>query len=213
MAKFGNPLERWNSRFSQDGYLFGEEPNAYLRQHAPLLIGKGKTLCVADGEGRNSVWLARAGHTVTAFDFSPLAVAKARQLARRHQVHLDLHCCDWINFDWREQVFDNVVGVFFQFADPQDRAILFSKMSSALKPGGVMLIQGYHTDQLAFNTGGPGVLENLYTEELMRTSFPELSVQDLRVYRQVIQEGTGHCGMSALVGYVGVKDLPAPDQP
>jgi cyclopropane fatty-acyl-phospholipid synthase-like methyltransferase len=204
MSTFENPLARWNSRFSAEGYLFGEEPNVYLREQAHLLQ-PGKTLSVADGEGRNSVWLAQQGHRVDAFDFSPLAIEKAKGMAQSRGVSVGLSCCDWAGFDWRVGAYDNVVGIFFQFADAQERAQLFQKMAQALKPGGVLLIQGYHADQLKFNTGGPGVLENLYTEELMRSAFSQFDVLDLRVYEATIQEGTAHCGQSALLGYVGVK--------
>lgn len=210
MTQFSNPLERWNNRFSQSGFLFGEEPNVYLRQQAARLVSRGKTLSVADGEGRNSVWLAQQGFEVTAFDFSAPAVAKARQLARRHQVQVDFHCCDWADFDWRDGVYDNVIGIFFQFADPDRRQKLFNRMAASLRPGGILLIQGYHIDQLQFNTGGPGVLEHLYTPELLREALPGMEIEDLRTYRDHLQEGRGHCGMSALLGYVGRKG-PAAD--
>lgn len=201
---FKNPLARWNSRFSADGYLFGEEPNAYLRDHVHLL-NAGSALSVADGEGRNSVWLAQQGFAVDAFDFSPVAVAKAQSLAADRGVSVGLSCSDWASFDWRQNAYDNVVGIFFQFADAQERTLLFQKMAHAVKPGGVLLIQGYHVDQLKFNTGGPGVLENLYTEDLMRASFSNFDVLDLCVYEAMVQEGKGHSGESALLGYVGVK--------
>lgn len=205
MVQFSNPLERWNSRFSQDAYLFGEEPNRYLVRQAHRLHRAAKTLSVADGEGRNSVWLAAQGHQVTAFDFSAPAVAKARLLAERHRVSVDWRCCDWLDFDWQAGEYDNVVGIFFQFVDPERRQVLFDKMVASLKPSGVLLIQGYHIDQLQFNTGGPGVLDHLYTPELMREALPGVSIEDLQVYQDVLQEGSGHCGMSALLGYVGVK--------
>ena len=201
---FENPLARWNSRFSAEGYLFGEEPNAYLREQRHHLK-QGRTLCVADGEGRNSVWLAQRGQAVEAFDFSPLAIEKAQRLAHARGVSVGLSCTDWTDFEWRDAAYDNVVGIFFQFADAQERALLFQKMSDALKPGGVLLIQGYHADQLKFNTGGPGVLENLCTEALMRASFRNFDVLDLRVYEALVQEGKGHSGQSALLGFVGIK--------
>lgn len=204
MAKFENPLARWNSRFSADSYLFGEEPNVYLREQFHLLE-PGSSLSVADGEGRNSVWLAQQGHRVDAFDFSPPAVEKARRLALSRGVEVGLSCCDWAGFAWREAAYDNVVGIFFQFVDADDRAALFQKMADAVRPGGVLLIQGYHVDQLRFNTGGPGVLENLYTEALMRSAFADFEVLDLRVYEATIAEGTAHCGQSALLGFVGRK--------
>lgn len=201
---FTDPLARWNERFSTQDYLFGEEPNAYLASQAQHLR-PGSALSVADGEGRNSVWLARRGLRVQAFDFSPVAVEKARALAQRHGVQVDLHCAAWQDFAWPQAAFDNVVGIFFQFTDPAERADLFRRMDAALRPGGVLLIQGYGKEQMRFGTGGPGKLEHLYDEALLRESFPGYEVLDLRTYEAQVSEGSGHRGMSALVGFVARK--------
>jgi SAM-dependent methyltransferase len=204
MTTFINPLARWNSRFSAEGYLFGESPNAYLAEKTPHLKA-GKTLSLADGEGRNSVWLAKQGHQVDAFDFSPVAIQKARQLADKHAVAVSYHCKDWATFDWPAHHYDNVVGVFFQFVDPAARSALFAKIDQALKPGGILLIQGYGKDQLQFNTGGPSELSHLYDEELLLSAFPSYNVLEIKTYTAEVAEGAGHKGMSALVGFVAQK--------
>jgi SAM-dependent methyltransferase len=204
MATFINPLARWNSRFSAEGYLFGESPNAYLADMTPSLKA-GKTLSLADGEGRNSVWLAKQGFETDAFDFSPVGVQKAQQLADKHGVKVNYHCSDWEAFDWAPHRYDNVVGVFFQFVDPASRSALFAKMDQALKPGGVLLIQGYGKDQLKYKTGGPGELDHLYDEELLLSAFSNYKVLDLKTYTAEVDEGAGHKGMSALVGFVARK--------
>lgn len=208
MGGFNDPLARWNERFAAPGYVFGEQPNAYLREMAARLI-PGSCLAVADGEGRNSVWLAEQGWHVQAFDFSPFAVDKAADLARRRGVAmpsgLQLHCCTWEAFDWRPEHYDNVVAIFIQFASPEEREELFKRMHATLKPGGVLLIQGYGREQLRHNTGGPGVLENLYDEDLLRTAFPGYDMLDLRSYEADLHEGPGHKGRSALVGMVARK--------
>jgi len=197
-------LTRWNARFSADGYLFGESPNAYLAGMTASLHA-GKTLSLADGDGRNSVWLAKKGLDVDAFDFSPVAVKKARQLADKHAVKVNYQCSDWESFDWAPHRYDNVVGVFFQFVDSASRSALFAKMDQTLKPGGVLLIQGYGKDQLQYKTGGPGELDHLYDAELLRTEFSNYKVLDLQTYTAEVDEGAGHKGMSALVGFVGQK--------
>ncbi len=201
---FADPLQNWNRRYGEPGYLFGEEPNRYLQEQATHLR-PGSVLSIADGEGRNSVWLARQGWAVEAFDFSPVAVAKARALAERAGVQVDFHCSAWEDFRWQPARYDNVVGVFFQFADPASRAQLFRRLDEALKPGGVLLIQGYGKDQLRFNTGGPGKPEHLYDEALLRDAFPGYEVLDARTYEAQVQEGSGHRGPSALVGFVARK--------
>ena len=184
--------------------MFGEEPNAYLVRQRPHLQ-PGRTLALADGEGRNSVWLAREGLTVDAFDFSPNAVEKARRLAARHHVQVNFTCTDWLSFDWKPAYYDNVVGIFFQFAGPDERAELFRRIDASLKPGGVVVIQGYTPAQLQFKTGGPGKRDHLYDEALVRSAFSGYTVIDLCVYEAEIAEGRAHCGMSGLLGFVGRK--------
>ncbi|HEY5000003.1 MAG TPA: class I SAM-dependent methyltransferase, partial [Usitatibacter sp.] len=111
-------LERWNTRFSAEGYLFGKEPNAFLASQRERLKPGMRALCVADGEGRNGVWLARQGLKVTSFDFSPVGVAKARALAREAGVAVDHRESDIYRWDWSQAQYDVVVAIFIQFAPP-----------------------------------------------------------------------------------------------
>ncbi len=204
MTQFNNPLARWNERFATENYLFGDKPYRYLLEKIALLQ-KGKALSIADGEGRNSVWLATQGFEVDAFDFSPVAIEKAQKLAHAHQVRVNFHCSDWQNFDWQPEQYDAIAGIFFQFADPESRTKLFEKLNFALKPGGTLIIQGYGKSQMQYKSGGPGILENLYDEELLLSSFSSYKTLDLRTYLEEVDEGPGHSGMSALVGFVGQK--------
>lgn len=204
MTQFSNPLARWNERFSTDDYLFGEKPNQYLADKTPLLQ-KGKALSIADGEGRNSVWLASQGFDVDAFDFSPVAIEKAQKLASKHKVKVNFHCSDWESFDWKPNQYDTIAGIFFQFADPQARTQLFEKLNFSLKAGGTLIIQGYDKAQMQYKTGGPGILENLYDEALLLSSFEGYKVLDLKTYLQEVNEGPGHNGLSALICYLGQK--------
>ena len=204
MTGFAYPQEMWDKRFSTPNYVFGEEPNAFLVSQAARL-GKGHALALADGEGRNSVWLAQQGFSVDAFDFSAPAVEKAKALAAKHNVQPNFSCSAWQNFDWKPAHYDLVAGIFFQFATPEERAELFEKIKQSLKPGGVLVIQGYGKNQLAFKTGGPDKLEHLYDEDLLRQSFAGFEVQVCETYETSISEGAGHSGMSALVGFVARK--------
>ena len=210
MNQFTNPLHRWNERFSNEGYLFGRDPNQYLKEqvlHQIKLpkLANPKTLCIVDGEGRNSVWLAGQGHTVTAFDFSPIAVDKAKKLADENSVSVDFNCCGWDGFDWTPSTYDYVIGIFFQFVDPFDREKLFKQMDISLRVGGVLLIQGYGLDQLKYNTGGPGKLDHLYEEQILKDQFSNYEVLDLRTYVAEVNEGAAHKGMSSLVGMTALK--------
>ncbi len=204
MSSFNNPLQTWNQRFAAKHYVFGRTPNAYLESQAAHLT-PGKALAVADGEGRNGVWLAKQGLQVDAFDFSDNAIQKAQALAQSQQLKVSFVCCDWQSFDWRLAHYNNVVGIFFQFATPDERSVIFTRMLNSLKPGGTLIIQGYTPRQLDFNTGGPGKLAHLYDEALMLAAFGDLDILDLRTYEAEITEGTGHQGMSGLLGLTARK--------
>jgi 2-polyprenyl-3-methyl-5-hydroxy-6-metoxy-1,4-benzoquinol methylase len=204
MTAFNNPQHTWNQRFATDEYVFGQAPNAYLRSQAAHLQA-GSALAVADGEGRNGVWLAEQGLKVDAFDFSENAIQKARLLALQRSQSVNWHCCDWQSFDWQISSYDNVVGIFFQFATPLDRTALFAKIDKSLKPGGTLIIQGYTAAQLKFNTGGPGKLDHMYEEAMMREAFVNYDIIDVRTYEAEIDEGTAHKGMSGLLGMTARK--------
>jgi SAM-dependent methyltransferase len=204
MTGFSNPQAMWDKRFSTPEYVFGEAPNAFLVSQAAL-IEKGQALAVADGEGRNSVWLAQQGLSVDAFDFSSPAIVKAQALAAKHKVKVNFTCSDWQSFDWPTAHYDLVAGIFFQFAAPNERSQLFEKINKSLKPGGLLIIQGYGKNQLKYNTGGPGKLDHLYDDALMREAFVGYEVLVCNTYETSITEGAGHSGMSALVGFVARK--------
>lgn len=204
MSAFNNPQQTWNQRFAAEHYVFGEAPNAYLKSQAAHLV-PGTALAVADGEGRNGVWLAQQGLQVDAFDFSENALRKAQALAQSRQVAVNWVHSDWQSFNWRPAHYDNVVGIFFQFATPEERSTLFARMLDSLKPGGTLIIQGYTPRQLDFNTGGPGKLAHMYDESLMLDAFGELDILDLRNYETEIAEGSGHQGMSGLLGLTARK--------
>ena len=195
-------LERWNGRFAAEGYVFGTAPNAFLAAQAPLLTPGARALCIADGEGRNSVWLARQGLQVTAFDFSPVGIVKARRLAARFGVAVDYRLSDVDAWPWNAPPYDMVAAIFVQFAPPPQRQRMFDGMMRALKPGGLLILQGYRPEQIAYSTGGPKRRENMYTEELLRDSFGEFDIMHLASHDDVVDEGPGHSGMSALIDLV-----------
>lgn len=204
MTGFANPKERWSQRFDTADYIFGEMPNDYLKSQRSHLKS-GKALAIADGEGRNAVWLAQQGLEVDSFDFIQSAVDKASKLASSRKVKVNALCSDWQSFEWKPSTYDNVVGIFFQFVGPDERAQIFKKMDLALKPGGVLIIQGYSTEQLKYSTGGPGKLDHLYDEAMLHDAFTSYDVLDVKTYEAEILEGSAHKGMSGLLGFVGRK--------
>ena len=166
-------LKRWNARFDTDDYVFGECPNAFLRTRAVDLV-PGRALCLADGEGRNGVWLAEQGWQVVSLDFSDVAQRKAAALAARRNVVLDLVLADVHTWDYPVAAFDLVVDIFSQFSAPADRTGKWGGMRQALKPGGWLIVQGYTLDQLRHRTGGPSDPAHLYTKDLLRAAFGDL---------------------------------------
>lgn len=199
----------WSSRYGAvgDDYLFGTAPNAFLQGQAARLTPGLSALSVADGEGRNSVWLAEEGLTVTAVEISPVALHKARRLAESRRAEVSFIQADLMRWDWPTAAFDVVVAIFIQFVGPAERDILFARLRQALKPGGLLLMQGYTPRQLEYGTGGPSVVENLYTETLLRKSFQGFDFLELRSHEAVIEEGCAHRGMSALIDLVARKPL------
>jgi len=199
---FADPAGTWNRRFADDGFLFGSEPNAWLREHASVWSPGARVLCVADGEGRNSVWLAERGLAVDAFDIAEVGVAKARRLAAQRGVTVNFAVAGCDAYPWPEGVYDGVAAIFVQFADPAMRGRLFAHIVRSLKPGGTLVLQGYTPKQLDYRTGGPPLASHLYTETLLREAFADLDLVVLREYEADIAEGSGHCGHSALIGLI-----------
>ena len=202
---FEHALIRWEARFNVAEYLFGERPNAYLASKVALLTRGGRALSVADGEGRNSVWLAEQGMRVDAFDFSPTAVAKAKRLAASRAVYVSFNVCETFAWNWAPSTYDLVAAIFIQFLTPAERARVFPLIKQTLKPGGLLILQGYRPEQLEYRTGGPPERDNLYTEAMIREALADMDVLELRCYDEHVEEGKGHAGMSALMGVVARK--------
>jgi cyclopropane fatty-acyl-phospholipid synthase-like methyltransferase len=197
--------ERWAKRYIAPGYLFGKRPNAFLKSHADLLRKGQIALAIADGEGRNGVFLAEQGLDVLSLDFSDVAQEKARALAKSRGVPLRLQQADMTAWNWTAETFDVVVGIFIQFAKPADRAVMFAGIKKTLKPGGLLLLQGYGLKQLDYKTGGPSEPERLYTRAILEEAFGDFASLDIAEHDSALKEGDHHVGMSALVDLVGRK--------
>ncbi len=195
----------WDDRYSTPDYVYGTEPNHFLVASRGKLPRSGRVLCVADGEGRNGVWLARQGYDVHSVDFSPNAQAKAQRLAATHGVAIATELADLSAWDWPHAAYDAVVGIFIQPFGPEARRELFANIAGALKPGGVFLLEGYSLEQLALGTGGPGVAENLYSEAQLRAELTAFDIQSVSAYEREMGEGDTHKGVSALIDVVAIK--------
>lgn len=192
----------WNERYDTDGYVFGTAPSQFLTKHAGVLPVQGSALAVADGEGRNSCWLAAQGLSVTAYDFAPNGVAKARKLAAAQGVSVDFQVGDILTWDWAAKRYDVLAAVFFQFLSPDQRAEVFEGFKTALKPGGILLLHGYAPRQIDYGTGGPPWVDNLYTLPMLRDLFTGYEILHEEDYDLELEEGDAHKGMSALIDFV-----------
>jgi SAM-dependent methyltransferase len=197
--------ERWQSRFDTAQYVFGTAPNYFLAACKKLLPRSGKVLAVADGEGRNGVWLAEQGLDVISLDFSEAAQAKAAALAKERGVKIELVHGDVHAWDYPQDAFDVVVEIFTQFSTPVERPRKWAGMRKSLKPGGLLIVQGYTPKQLEYGTGGPKQVENLYTRAMLEQAFGDF--HDLTIVEEgrEMHEGDAHGGMSAVINLTGRK--------
>jgi SAM-dependent methyltransferase len=170
-----------------------------------LLPTAGRALAVADGEGRNGIWLAEQGLDVLSIEFSPSALRKAEALAKERGVTVTLVRADVHTWDYPQAAFDVVVEIFTQFSTPAQRVAKWAGMRRALKPGGLLIIQGYTPKQLQYGSGGPKELENLYTRAMLEDAFGDF--QDVTIVEDEVdlREGTRHSGMSAVISLTARK--------
>ena len=198
-------LAFWNARYATDEYIFGTAPNVFLASQAAHLKAGQRALAIADGEGRNGVWLAEQGLAVHAIDFSPAALDKAARLAAQRGVTLEIEQADVLDWRWPEATYDVVVAIFIQFVPPPGRELIIEGIRRTLKPGGTLILQGYTPKQITFATGGPSNPANLYTEADLRNWFGDWEIAHLAMHESVINEGVHHHGLSALIDLVAVK--------
>lgn len=195
----------WNARYATDDYIFGTAPNVFLASQKDLIRPGMRALAIADGEGRNGVWLAEQGAQVHAIDVSPPALEKARKLATTRGATLETEQVDVLNWAWPEAAYDLVAAIFIQFVPPPERDRIIAGIRRTLKPGGTLILQGYTPRQIEFATGGPSNPANLYTADLLRAWFSDWDIVHLHEHESIISEGTHHHGMSALIDLVAKK--------
>jgi cyclopropane fatty-acyl-phospholipid synthase-like methyltransferase len=197
----------WNQRFASADYFYGTEPNAFLVSQRQYLQPGMRALAVADGEGRNGVWLAQQGLEVLSVDASEVGLRKARELAARRGVSLRTQLVELTTWTWPEAEFDVVVAVFIHFP-PEHRARMHEKMLRALKPGGVLILEAFTPQQLRYKTGGPPVAEMLYTAQMLHRDFSGAEILQLQETLADLQEGSGHRGTAAVVRLVLRRPAP-----
>ena len=195
----------WDTRFAGDEYLFGTAPAAFLPRQAKWLTPGSSVLAVADGEGRNSVWMAQQGLRVTAMDSSKTGLAKARALAQAKGVSVDFQHGDATDWDWTAHSYDVVAAIFIQFAGPSLRAQILAGLDAALAPGGLLLLHGFAPRQIEYATGGPPHRENMYTLPMLKAAFPGYEILHSADYDELNDTGAAHDGLAALIDFTARK--------
>jgi len=194
----------WDERYAEAELAYGEIPNTYLTEVAAQIPADGSVLVVGDGEGRNGVWLARQGFDVTCVDYSSVAVEKIKALADKSGVSLAAICADLNEWDWPQEKFDAVVSVYVHFPDDV-RAVLHQKMVDSLKSGGKIIMEAFNKDQLQYKSGGPPVLEMLFSEAMLREDFASVNILEIEEKVVYLDEGKYHCGDGAVVRMIAQK--------
>ena len=194
----------WQARYDTDEYLYGTEPNDFLRESVPDLT-PGTALCLADGEGRNGVYLATLGHQVTSVDLTPAGMAKAGRLAADRGVELTTVVADLADHDLGVEQWDLVVSIFAHLPPPV-RSRVHGSLATALRPGGRLVLEAYTPDQIGRGTGGPPVPELTMTLDGLRRELSGLTIiHGAELVRTVI-EGAGHTGEAAVVQVIATRD-------
>ncbi|MDE2235556.1 MAG: methyltransferase domain-containing protein [Gammaproteobacteria bacterium] len=191
----------WDERYQADEYAYGREPNEFLRAEAAR-IPTGRILCLADGEGRNAVYLAGLGHQVTMVDFSIQGLRKAERLARERAVKLNLVHGDLAVYE-PQGIFTGIVSIFAHVPQAARRR-MHARLAQLLAPEGVFLLEAYTPRQPSFGTGGPRDPERLMTLEGLRTEVSPLRLILGRELEREVREGLYHTGMGATVQIIAV---------
>lgn len=193
----------WDDRYGAPHYVFGTEPNDFLRACVGQLP-PGRALCLAEGEGRNAVFLASCGFEVSSVDLSDVGVAKTRALASERGVRVDAAAGDLATFDLGVGGWDVIVSIFAHLP-PSVRAPLHRRVVDALAPGGTFVLEAYTPAQIGRGTGGPPVPELTMTLDALHRELDGLEfAHGVETEREVV-EGAGHTGMASVVQVLARK--------
>jgi SAM-dependent methyltransferase len=195
--------EFWNERYAETAYAYGQEANDFLK--AQQIGSDLKVLCLAEGEGRNGVYLAGLGNDVTCIDYSKEGLKKTSQLAAQNGVEVSCICADLGEMQLQANTWDVIVAIFAHFPTPV-KSQIWPQIFTALKPGGKLIMEVYDQEQLRFGTGGPQHPDLLYTieelEDLLGNQFDQCHIE--KVFREV-HEGIYHNGASATIQVLATK--------
>ncbi len=202
--------EFWDQRYSEEGFAYGEQPNAFLHSQRQRLRAGQRALVLGDGEGRNGVWLAEQGLRVTTVDYSAAGVEKSRQLARRRGVEIEALCEDVFQWQWPREAFDVAVLIYLHFPSAS-RPEVHRRVLEALRPAGLVLVEAFNKDQLDYPSGGPPERDMLFSAAELADDFAAAEIELLEERVVELSEGKYHVGPGAVVRLVAHKSARASD--
>lgn len=195
--------EFWNERYAKEEFIYGTEPNEFLKEQLERLAN-GKIILPCDGEGRNAVYAAKIGWQVSAFDYSESAKRKAFQLAVENKVEIDFEIADISDKTYKENSADVVALIYAHFPEKL-RMIAHEKAIKWLKPGGILILEAFNPKQILNDSGGPKDIKLLYTLEILTKDFERLKIEKLEILDIDLKEGKFHEGKADVVRFIGIK--------
>ena len=194
----------WDERYSTEEYAYGKTPNKFLEENVNC-IPKGKVLSLAEGEGRNAIFLAKQGYSVTAVDASLVGLNKARKLAEENEVVVEFIHADLADYDLGENKWEGIVSIFCPLPSSL-RKVLHKKVIAGLKRNGVFLLEAYTPDQLKLATGGGNSVDLMQSEESLGLELAGLKFKHLIELERNVIEGVYHTGVGAVVQAIASKE-------
>lgn len=191
----------WDERYTDKEYVYGKEPNDFLKDSIGFLPISGRILSLAEGEGRNGVFLANQGFDVQAIDSSIEGIKKAKRLAIENNVTFDYDQVKLEEFEFEKEPWDGIISIFAH-TSKKIQIMLFEKIKKNLKSGGVFLLEGYNSKQLENSTGGPKSEDMMFDLEHLKSTFSDFEIIIARDINRVIHEGKYHNGSSEVIQFV-----------
>lgn len=195
----------WDERFNSEEFIYGTEPNDFVKEYFEKNNTENqRILFVCEGEGRNSVYAAKLGHDVYAFDSSVIGRQKALDFANKNNVNLNYIISDAREIKYDEEIFDQIFLIYAHFP-PEFRESVHRNLLKYLKYDGEIILEAFNPKQLEYNSGGPKNIDMLYTETLLKSDFNELEIITIKEERVELNEGEYHKGQAEIIRYIGKK--------
>ncbi len=197
-------MNQWNTRFQSENYVYGKNPNVFLEEVQKKLQLTGEALAIAEGEGRNAVFLAEQGMNVTAWDYAESGLTKTKKLGEERGVNVHTELVDLNEATWNKDMWDEIICIFGHFPKELRKKTLLG-VKDAIKPGGYFITEVYSHRQIPYNSGGPRDLELLYSPEEFLQTFADWRIVHFFMGEVVRHEGELHNGLAHVIQFVGQK--------